>query len=233
MIGSTDFWHPESERTCIQIGRLLAGIPGLVLITGGVEGIGEAIGRSFFRRVPNLAEGPVSIASFPSGRRNGTMVRPSSRDRTWRNGVKSWDVSRVSILRSRGGRVRFTKRKSSHRGKGSSSRSADLVAIRPYCILNWIAHRPSTLRPGPYSGLISPQTKQQRKRRSAPYRRAWDRPFDEGSFRKSSSTIRPHCLGVGMSSSITEIQIPWLGTWSSRRMRWPSSWRMTGRCPFR
>jgi hypothetical protein len=49
MIGSTDFWHPESERTCTQIGRLLAGIPGLALITGGVEGVGEATGRSFFR----------------------------------------------------------------------------------------------------------------------------------------------------------------------------------------
>jgi predicted Rossmann-fold nucleotide-binding protein len=49
VIGSTDFWHPESEQTCIRIGRLLAGLPGLVLITGGVEGVGEATGRSFFR----------------------------------------------------------------------------------------------------------------------------------------------------------------------------------------
>jgi hypothetical protein len=49
VLGSTDFWHNESERTCSEIGRLLAAIPDLLLITGGVEGIGEAIGRSFFQ----------------------------------------------------------------------------------------------------------------------------------------------------------------------------------------
>jgi hypothetical protein len=49
MLGSTEFWHADSERTCIEIGRLLAGIPGLVLLTGGVEGIGETVGRSFFQ----------------------------------------------------------------------------------------------------------------------------------------------------------------------------------------
>jgi SLOG cluster4 family len=49
VLGSTDFWHGDSKRTCSQIGRLLAGIPGLVLLTGGVEGIGEAVGRSFFQ----------------------------------------------------------------------------------------------------------------------------------------------------------------------------------------
>ncbi len=49
VLGSTDFWHADSERTCSQVGRLLACIPGLVLLTGGVEGIGEAVGRSFFQ----------------------------------------------------------------------------------------------------------------------------------------------------------------------------------------
>src|SRR5216110_2759536 len=49
VLGSTDFWHPDSERTCAEIGRLLARIPGLVLLTGGVEGIGEGVGRSFFQ----------------------------------------------------------------------------------------------------------------------------------------------------------------------------------------
>jgi hypothetical protein len=49
VLGSTEFWHPESERTCIGIGRQLAGIPELVLLTGGVEGIGEAVGRSFYQ----------------------------------------------------------------------------------------------------------------------------------------------------------------------------------------
>jgi SLOG-like protein len=49
ILGSTDFWHPDSERTCAELGRLLASIDGLVLLTGGVEGIGEAVGRSFFQ----------------------------------------------------------------------------------------------------------------------------------------------------------------------------------------
>lgn len=48
VIGSTDFHHPESEGTCQLIGRLLAGIPDLQLITGGVEGVGETLGRAFF-----------------------------------------------------------------------------------------------------------------------------------------------------------------------------------------
>jgi hypothetical protein len=47
VLGSTDFWHGDSRKTCTQIGRLLAGIPDLMLLTGGVEGIGEAVGRSF------------------------------------------------------------------------------------------------------------------------------------------------------------------------------------------
>jgi hypothetical protein len=49
VLGSTDFCHADSERTCTEVGRLLASIPDLVLLTGGVEGIGEAIGRSFFQ----------------------------------------------------------------------------------------------------------------------------------------------------------------------------------------
>lgn len=48
VIGSTDFWHAESPGVCEAVGQLLATIPSLVLITGGVEGVGEAVGRSFF-----------------------------------------------------------------------------------------------------------------------------------------------------------------------------------------
>ena len=47
VLGSTDFWHADSQHTCTEVGRLLTAIPGLILLTGGVEGIGEAIGRSF------------------------------------------------------------------------------------------------------------------------------------------------------------------------------------------
>jgi uncharacterized protein (TIGR00725 family) len=48
IIGSTSFWHAESQATCEAIGRLLAALDDVVLLTGGVAGIGEAVGRSFF-----------------------------------------------------------------------------------------------------------------------------------------------------------------------------------------
>ena len=49
IIGSASFWHPESEAICSALGCLLGDLDGLVLLTGGVEGVGEAVGRSFFR----------------------------------------------------------------------------------------------------------------------------------------------------------------------------------------
>ena len=48
VIGSTSFWHPDSEATCHLIGAQLAQIDRLILLTGGVPGVGEAVGRSFF-----------------------------------------------------------------------------------------------------------------------------------------------------------------------------------------
>lgn len=67
VIGSTSFWHAESEATCDRLGQLLAALPGLVLITGGVEGVGEAVGRSFFqtRRAAGLE--PSVFHVLPAG----------------------------------------------------------------------------------------------------------------------------------------------------------------------
>lgn len=48
VIGSTSFWHPDSELTCQLIGARLAQIDRLILLTGGVPGVGETVGRSFF-----------------------------------------------------------------------------------------------------------------------------------------------------------------------------------------
>lgn len=48
VIGSTSFWHHDSEATCQLIGAQLAQIDRLILLTGGVSGVGEAVGRSFF-----------------------------------------------------------------------------------------------------------------------------------------------------------------------------------------
>jgi hypothetical protein len=67
VLGSTDFWHADSERTCSHISRLLAGIPGLVLLTGGVEGIGEAVGRSFFQARRDSGQEPRVYHVLPEG----------------------------------------------------------------------------------------------------------------------------------------------------------------------
>jgi hypothetical protein len=67
VIGSTDFWHDDSERTCAHLGRLLASIHDLVLITGGVEGIGEGVGRSFFRARCAAEQEPRVYHVLPEG----------------------------------------------------------------------------------------------------------------------------------------------------------------------
>ena len=48
VIGSTSFWHPDTAATCQLIGAQLAELDRLILLTGGVSGVGEAVGRSFF-----------------------------------------------------------------------------------------------------------------------------------------------------------------------------------------
>jgi SLOG cluster4 family len=67
VLGSTEFWHADSERTCSEIGRLLAGLSGLVLLTGGVEGIGEAVGRSFFQARRDSGQEPCVYHVLPEG----------------------------------------------------------------------------------------------------------------------------------------------------------------------
>jgi hypothetical protein len=67
VLGSTDFWHADSERTCAEMGRLLASVPGLTLLTGGVEGIGEAVGRSFFQARRDAGQEPRVYHVLPEG----------------------------------------------------------------------------------------------------------------------------------------------------------------------
>jgi hypothetical protein len=67
ILGSTEFWHADSERTCAEVGRLLAGVHGLVLLTGGVEGIGETVGRSFFQARCHGGEEPRVYHVLPEG----------------------------------------------------------------------------------------------------------------------------------------------------------------------
>lgn len=52
IIGSTSFWHVQSQATCRALGRLLAELDDLVLLTGGVDGVGKVVGRNFFDSRP-------------------------------------------------------------------------------------------------------------------------------------------------------------------------------------
>lgn len=67
VIGSTSFWHGDSEQTCIEIGRCLANLDNLVLLTGGVPGVGECIGRSFAEGCRKRTKTPNVIHILPRG----------------------------------------------------------------------------------------------------------------------------------------------------------------------
>jgi hypothetical protein len=67
VIGSTSFWHDQSSATCSAIGRLLAMVGNLVLITGGMTGIGEGVGRSFFDARKKEAREPDTFHILPHG----------------------------------------------------------------------------------------------------------------------------------------------------------------------
>jgi hypothetical protein len=67
IIGSTSFWHAESAETCATLGKHLASIPDLVLITGGVPGVGEGVARAFFAERRGLNQDPNVIHVLPRG----------------------------------------------------------------------------------------------------------------------------------------------------------------------
>ncbi|MFC1743165.1 hypothetical protein ACFL35_04160 [Candidatus Riflebacteria bacterium] len=50
IIGSASFHQDKNRTLCTHLGRSLAEIPGLFIITGGVSGVGETIGRAFFSK---------------------------------------------------------------------------------------------------------------------------------------------------------------------------------------
>ncbi|MFN8547442.1 MAG: hypothetical protein U0527_05595 [Candidatus Eisenbacteria bacterium] len=47
VLGSTSFFSPLSEGVSIALGRGLATLPGLALLTGGVSGVGQTVARAF------------------------------------------------------------------------------------------------------------------------------------------------------------------------------------------
>lgn len=69
IIGSTVLWHAESNATCIALGRALAGLDGVLLLTGGVEGVGETVGRSFHAARTRRGEARCVFHVLPRGSR--------------------------------------------------------------------------------------------------------------------------------------------------------------------
>ncbi len=67
VIGSAAFRHKESEQTCAEIGERLAALDSLVLLTGGVSGVGECIGRGFEKGRLNLGLTSRVIHVLPRG----------------------------------------------------------------------------------------------------------------------------------------------------------------------
>lgn len=67
VLGSTSFFSPLSEAVSIELGQGLARLPGLVLLTGGVSGVGQTVARAFHdaRRAAKLE--PRVFHLLPSG----------------------------------------------------------------------------------------------------------------------------------------------------------------------
>jgi hypothetical protein len=53
VIGSSSFWHHDSAATCRHIGKKLAELSSLAIVTGGMEGVGETVARTFFDCLPH------------------------------------------------------------------------------------------------------------------------------------------------------------------------------------
>lgn len=67
VIGSSSFWNHDSEEICRQVGAELARLHDLSLVTGGVEGVGEAVGRSFDASRSQQGESKRVFHVLPSG----------------------------------------------------------------------------------------------------------------------------------------------------------------------
>lgn len=67
IIGSTSLWHADSQATCNLLGGLLAELDSLLLLTGGVEGVGEVVGRSFHAARTKQGVGAPVVHVLPHG----------------------------------------------------------------------------------------------------------------------------------------------------------------------
>lgn len=67
VIGSTSFWASDSGLVCQLAGRSMATISGAVLITGGVSGVGETVGRAFYKERTERRQEPGVFHVLPWG----------------------------------------------------------------------------------------------------------------------------------------------------------------------
>ncbi len=67
VIGSQSFHSHISRSICEAAGRELANIENLVLLTGGLSGIGETLGRSFWMARKNQGRSPLVYHILPEG----------------------------------------------------------------------------------------------------------------------------------------------------------------------
>lgn len=67
VIGSGAFLGQDSHNICESVGSLIATIKDLVLITGGVPGVGETVGRSFINSRKRLSFRPNIFHILPRG----------------------------------------------------------------------------------------------------------------------------------------------------------------------
>jgi uncharacterized protein (TIGR00725 family) len=67
IIGSSMFWGFDSPAICKSVGRALATIKNLVLLTGGVSGVGEAIGRAYWQESRSRSGKPAVFHILPRG----------------------------------------------------------------------------------------------------------------------------------------------------------------------
>ena len=67
VIGSSSFWGGDSRDICGAVGAQLSQLEDLVLLTGGVPGVGEAVGRAFVEARRGATDWPTAYHLLPRG----------------------------------------------------------------------------------------------------------------------------------------------------------------------
>lgn len=67
VIGSASCVHPDTEATCVAVGKSLASVCSLAVITGGRGGVGQVLSSSFFRTRVENHQAPNVYHLLPDG----------------------------------------------------------------------------------------------------------------------------------------------------------------------